>query len=390
MKWTLRVAPLLIIGIALAIFTTPVSAQSVGVSAGEPSAGRPLCLPGVYLVDPVDCLVMGPSARMTELARKGLTFPPRPLPAVAPDYSLVESPVNIARINLDEHERAPLYPSFEAAIEGQNPTAYIDPGYLRYVSYVNVEYYNNKPYLQLRSGAWVRASPVAYSDFQGLEFTRTPDHSFGWVFDNAEVRSAPGYAAPLRPEKLLREDVVSIYDTQEANGTTWYMIGLDQWVERRYIRQVRINTTPPEGVTNDRWIEINLYDQTLSVYENRKLVFATMVATGLDPFFTRPGLFQIFEKLETETMTGAFEADRSDYYYLEDVPWTMYFDGLRALHGAYWRAWFGIPQSHGCVNLSMGDSHWLFNWANVGDWVYVWDPSGQTPTDPALYGEGGA
>ena len=89
-------------------------------------------------------------------------------------------------------------------------------------------------------------------------------------------------------------------------------------------------------------------------------------------------------------MTGAFEADRSDYYYLDKVPWTMYFDGARALHAAYWRTMFGFPQSHGCVNLSPGDAHFLFDWANEGDWVYVWDPSGQTPTDPSKYGEGGA
>ncbi|WP_298005425.1 L,D-transpeptidase, partial [Anaerolinea sp.] len=85
-----------------------------------------------------------------------------------------------------------------------------------------------------------------------------------------------------------------------------------------------------------------------------------------------------------------FEADRSDFYYLEDVPWTMYFDQARALHGAYWRAWYGFPGTHGCVNLSIGDSAWLFQWAKEGDWVYVWDPSGQTPTDPSLYTQGGA
>jgi lipoprotein-anchoring transpeptidase ErfK/SrfK len=156
------------------------------------------------------------------------------------------------------------------------------------------------------------------------------------------------------------------------------------------VKKVTINTTPPEGVTNNRWIEVNLYEQTLAAYENNQLVFATMIATGLDPFFTKPGLFQIQRKLDTERMTGAFEADRSDYYYLDKVPWTMYFDGARALHAAYWRTMFGFPQSHGCVNLSPGDAHFLFDWANEGDWVYVWDPSGQTPTDPSKYGEGGA
>ena len=89
-------------------------------------------------------------------------------------------------------------------------------------------------------------------------------------------------------------------------------------------------------------------------------------------------------------MSGAFEADRSDFYILEDVPWTMYYDKARALHGAYWRTAFGFPQSHGCINLSPIDAHWLINWANEGEWVYVWDPSGVTPTDPDYYCDGGA
>jgi len=78
-------------------------------------------------------------------------------------------------------------------------------------------------------------------------------------------------------------------------------------------------------------------------------------------------------------------------YYLEDVPWTMYYDDARgALHGAYWRANLGFPQSHGCVNCSVGDSHWIYDWAQEGDWVYVWDPSGKTPVDPNDYTQGGA
>ena len=110
-----------------------------------------------------------------------------------------------------------------------------------------------------------------------------------------------------------------------------------------------------------------------------------MVSTGVDHFWTRPGLFHIQRKLETETMSNSIQ---DDFYYLEDVPWTMYFDEARALHGAYWHNKFGYPLSHGCVNLSPGDAHWLFNWASEGDFVYVFDPSGQTPTDPSLFGSG--
>ena len=50
----------------------------------------------------------------------------------------------------------------------------------------------------------------------------------------------------------------------------------------------------------------------------------------------------------------------------------------------------GFPQSHGCVNLTVGDSRWIFDWAQEGDWVYVWDPSGKTPVDPNAYTQGGA
>ena len=111
-----------------------------------------------------------------------------------------------------------------------------------------------------------------------------------------------------------------------------------------------------------------------------------MIASGVEPFWTRPGSYQIYSKVESETMRNN---DPSDFYYLENVPWTMYFDGPRALHGAYWRTRFGYPQSHGCVNLSVGDAHWLYDWAQEGDWVFVHDPTGKTPTDPALY-TGGA
>jgi lipoprotein-anchoring transpeptidase ErfK/SrfK len=143
-------------------------------------------------------------------------------------------------------------------------------------------------------------------------------------------------------------------------------------------------------VTNNRWIEVNLQEQILSVYDQGRLVFAALVSTGLPGAWTQPGLFQIYLKKEAETMSGAFTADRSDYYYLEDVPWTMYFDHARALHGTYWHNGYGVPRSRGCVNLSPGDAQWIYNWAKDGDWVYVWDPSGQTPTDPGLYGSGGA
>lgn len=190
--------------------------------------------------------------------------------------------------------------------------------------------------------------------------------------------------------KLKQYEIVQIYSIQKIGSVNWYMIGPDEWVDETAIGRVMINTIPPQGVTNGRWIEVNLKEQTLSVYDQNQLVFATLIATGQDGAWTRPGLFHIYKKYESTVMSAAFALDRSDFYYLDDVPFTMYYDDARALHGAYWRAFMGYTQSHGCVNMTIADAHWLFDWAKEGDAVYVWDPSGKTPTDPSAYPGSGA
>jgi lipoprotein-anchoring transpeptidase ErfK/SrfK len=381
--------------LALAVMAALICLLAVSRQAraedAQPYNGEALCLPDAYPAGSGDCLAAGPSSSLTEMSKTGMTFPLRPLPAVRPSFELTKSPVTVAKLNIAATETAGVFSSLDAAVDGSRPVRTIAAGKgLRYVSYVNIQKVNGKPYVQLKSGEWMRASPAGYSYFQGLAFSHTPANSFGWMVDHARARSAPGYNNPEVGNLLMRETPVQIYQVKSADGTDWYQVGPDAWMERRYVRQVRINTTPPKGVEGNRWIEVNLYDQTAAVYQDNQLVFATMVATGGEPYYTRPGLFKIYKKKPLETMQGAFEGDRSDFYYLEDVPWTMYFDEARALHGAYWRALFGYPATHGCVNFSIGDAAWLFQWANEGDPVYVWDPSGETPTDPKFYGAGGA
>jgi lipoprotein-anchoring transpeptidase ErfK/SrfK len=359
----------------------PVRAQDNGPEA-EPDSGTVVCAPDVYLDDPGDCLPAGPSVYLTELAKLGMSFPERPLPTSKPDKGLVPLPYLYFKLG---DKAVPVLDEPGGNSIGQE----FQPGFV-YVSYIDRVDSGHGIYYMLESGGWIPGSGSRigeYSSFQGLEFKSTPDHAFAWPLpfytDKVPVFRAPGYSAPLVDRILYPYvNIVQVYDTKQADGVDWNMIGPDQWVEARVLAMVTPNPTAPEGVTTDRWIDIDLAEQTLAVYDNNQLVFATVIATGLEPFWTRPGLFQIYQKKETETMRNN---DPTDYYYLDNVPWTMYFDKARALHGAYWRTRFGYPQSHGCVNLSVGDSHRLFNWAHEGDYVYVHDPSGLTPTDPALY-----
>lgn len=347
-----------------------------------------VCLPGRLIGQQAGCIQAGPSEVIDGLAQVGITFPSTPLPVHKIDPSLGVVPYSYAKLvnsPIPEYSQVPSAP-------GETPSAWIK-GRLLYISYQGVNESPAGKFFLSRDGEWIDGSNIARATpptFEGLEVISVPRSGFGWIMDTTTERPVPGYDAAATGKIYRRFDFVPVYETQNINNTDWTQIGPNEWVEKRFVARVMLNNTPPKGVENGRWIDINLYDQTITVYENNKLVFASLVSTGIDPFFTQPGLFKIYEKDERTTMSGSFEADRSDYYYLEDVPWTMYFDQARALHGAYWHSLFGYPKSHGCVNLSLADAHWLFNWASVGDWVYVHDPSNRTPTDPAYYTKGGA
>ena len=356
----------------------------------EPDSGSVVCPPGMYVSAPDDCLALGPSESIAQLAAQGIPYPILPLPAYKPDRALAEIPYRYLML-AQEDQAFYIFDSLGEAESNTTSGRSVGPGEV-FVSYVELVENSRGVFYRLRSGAWVRgdygARRALHMPFQGLQFSSTPANSFGWVMGQVTSQTAPGFGAPYTGKTYYRYNVVQVYAVQDLDGLTWVEIGPDEWLDYRLVARVDPRREPPPGVTGDRWIEINLDEQTIAVYQEDHMVFATLTSTGVENLWTRPGLFQIYEKKPTEDMTGVTEADRSDYYYIEDVPWTMYFDERRALHGAFWHDLFGYQNSHGCVNLSLGDSHWIYDWAALGDYVYVFDPSGHTPTDPSLFGPG--
>jgi len=348
----------------------------------EPASGSVVCIPGVYTVPPDDCLPLGPSEELTRLADLGLPYPLLPLPAYPPDPELVDIPYLYLKLTVEEKQFF-FFDTLSDAAENTTSGVAVGPGFV-YVSYTERVENDSGVFYHLRSGAWVRgtygARAALHKPFQGRLFSSTPDTSFGWVLGEVPSYTAPGFSAQLTGNTHHRYEVVQVFDIQEADGNTWLMIGQDEWMDYRHVSRVDPRGSAPEGVPSDRWIEVNLDEQTLAVYQDNQLRFATVIASGTGAWATRAGVFQIYEKLESTTMSGATEADRSDYYYLQDVPWTMYYDEQRALHGAYWHDGFGYPRSHGCVNLALGDAHWIFDWAAIGDYVYVFDPGAEEST----------
>jgi hypothetical protein len=366
----------------------PVSADDTPITNSSDYSGDVICRPGVYLTTPDSCLPVGPSSLLTQMAKEGVVYPVPSLPVSKPSISLNEVPFKYAKITSPS---APLYGS--PAMGDAKAATYSLKGATRYISYTSTSQTDGGFYFLSSSGLWVDGGDVARATppvFQGVVAHDTPRTQFGWILTPGFTRPSPDFSAKESKHEVKVGEFYPIAGTRQVGDTMWVMIGLGEWIEDRIIGRVIPTSVAPKGVENGRWIDINLEEQSLSVYDNNKMVFATLVSTGTKPFYTQPGLFKIYQKKDTETMSGDFSGDKSGYYYLEDVPWTMYFDKLRALHGAYWHARFGYDASHGCVNLSLGDSHWLYDWAKTGDYVYVYDPSGQTPTDPKFYTDGGA
>lgn len=371
-----------ITGTAPATAATPTSTQVV-------TGTQSLCLPYLDGSPSLNCLMAGPAQFLASLAAQGIVFPPEPMAIAHPPADLANIPFSYAKVVPDA---VPMYASFEDA-EANNIKEMLPAGKVKYVALSQKETTpEGTSFYQIANDEWINAdtvSKVAAAHFQGYLINQFPDVPFGWVLQS-EVPSyvAPGYASAKTGKIYNRLDMVRCYDSKVVDNMEWVMVGPNEWIEHRFIARVLNNPTPPAGVTNGRWIEVNLYEQVMAVYDNSKMIFATLVGSGMAPFYTQPGTFKIYRKVEHEYMTGAFEADRSDFYYLEQVPFILYYDQSRALHGAYWNNYLGNPGSHGCVNLSVADAHWLYNWANVGDTVYVWDPSGKTPSESPLYSQG--
>ncbi len=147
-------------------------------------------------------------------------------------------------------------------------------------------------------------------------------------------------------------------------------------------------TATPDWITSkylplpldEKWIEVDLSEQSLTAYEGTKIVYTAIISSGRIHTPTVQGKFRIQRKFESQLMTGPG-------YYLPNVPWIMYFYAGYALHGAYWHDKWGTPTSHGCVNLKREDAKWLYDWtdpvvpegatsvyasaSNPGTWVLI-------------------
>jgi hypothetical protein len=231
-------------------------------------------------------------------------------------------------------------------------------------------------WIELYKGRWMHARSLTYATSSTFTGVMTEDpllYPMAWVLQPTQPASVAGYLPPPTAPVLERYTRVNLYTTLTIDSMEWYLVGPGQWLNQYQIARL-IPAEKPKDVKG-RWIAVNLEQQTLTAYEDNKLIFATLVSTGLPKtgFGTDKGLFNIWLRAVEDRMSGGMGPE--DYYNLPDVPYVMYFNRDMALHGAYWHDDFGYRRSHGCVNLSLTDARWLYEWTDnfyADSWVYVY------------------
>lgn len=219
---------------------------------------------------------------------------------------------------------------------------------------------------------WVRTAALNYIASSGVSRRRVPDIHGAELGESLTLPIAMVYmdgARTVRPgrggrydtaRELERFDLVPVAGTATIRGAPHYATGQGDFIPAERVRLIEAADPPPGIGADERWIDVDLGRQTLVAYEGARPVYATLVATGKPGFETPPGEYRLLSKYISTNMADAPDGD--DPYLIEDVPWTMYFQGAFALHGAFWHSRFGQVRSHGCVNLAPADARWLFFW----------------------------
>jgi hypothetical protein len=132
------------------------------------------------------------------------------------------------------------------------------------------------------------------------------------------------------------------------------------WVSAEAVNEVRHLDRPktiPEGVT--KWIDVDLGEQVLVLYQDDKPIYATLVSSGR-AIPTPMGTYPVWAKVSAITMKNQPYEDKE--YFVNKVPWSTFFQWHNAIHGAYWHDRFGVTKSHGCVNVAPMDAKHVFEW----------------------------
>lgn len=138
-------------------------------------------------------------------------------------------------------------------------------------------------------------------------------------------------------------------------------VGEAEWIPLDKLHLATVAAPPPGVRDGERWIDVDLDQQTLIAYEGATPVYVTLISSGARKYPSETGVYRVWVKFSETDMNGQMDGEAP--YSVATVPWTQFYAKDLALHTAYWHDKFGTPQSHGCINLSPIDARLLYFWS---------------------------
>jgi lipoprotein-anchoring transpeptidase ErfK/SrfK len=257
----------------------------------------------------------------------------------------------------------------------------------------------------LRLAPTTKVKPDTGSPFHGVEIDGELTLPIAFVREQGATAWALAEGGPTSDGDAEYRSVLRLTGKQKKVKGERYVQSRDgRWYRAADVGLVLAPSAFPKVADDgEKWVEVSLAQQTLTLWEGHKPVYATLVSTGRKEYPTLVGEFRIQNKHVTATMdsdegssvgsvatrrTGGTKKDGGgskskkggdiprkgdgEYgvtrrrgegtYQLRDVPYIQYFAAGQALHAAYWHDVFGKQRSHGCVNLAPIDAHRVFQW----------------------------
>ncbi len=160
---------------------------------------------------------------------------------------------------------------------------------------------------------------------------------------------------------------------QDTHGQWWYEVLDDFYQKTYYVNPEHLRIIPIEETTtlspsvpaSEKRIEVRLADQMVIAYEGDQQVQLFRCSAGITKYYeplTPTGTFTTDYKRPSRHMIDG-NNHQMNTYNLPGVPWISYLDvnGI-SFHGTYWHNNFGVPMSHGCINLPSSAAKWIYRW----------------------------
>lgn len=179
------------------------------------------------------------------------------------------------------------------------------------------------------------------------------------------------------------------------DGEPWYklrdeLLGVEYHVQAAHLRPILPDEYAPLSADvppEEKRIEVSLARQHLTAYEGEKIVFETTISSGVPdrnpqpgqiPTQTPTGKFHVQSKLPSKHMGDGHLTSDPEAYELPGVPWTSFFEPKTgvAFHGTYWHHNYGVPMSHGCINMKPEEALWIFRWTTPAPVPGSWETRG--------------